>query len=455
MLVFLVVLALRLVAAGHAYPADDAFITYRYAANLAHGHGFVYNAGDPVLGTTTPLLALLLAVPGALGLDVATAGTALCLVLSAVAVVLLFMLVQQQTGHRVAAGAAACWLAFSTHQNYLAVSGMETTLLVCLMLGSYLLLDRRRPLPAMALAGLTALVRPEGVVWLVLCSVALVVRHRRQAWLLVPALLPLVLWLVFSGAYFGSLIPQSVLAKRLQGGGPMAAATEWLTLLRPLGLPRLLVVLAAGGLAYALRRDRLLLVPLGFSIVFVAAYLAGGPSPYPWYPGPLDAALSLVVGVLLGRAFCRLEGRQRLTTREWLPVGVLVLFCVLLYTRADGIYRQFTCARPPEMHHTLAEWTQQHTRPGDTVLVGDVGYIGYYNLDRRVYDYYLLVWRPARALSHAGSPDQWLPDALGVLQPTVAIADASTADASGTHGYQPPGYQLERITPGYVAYRRL
>ncbi|MBZ0305706.1 MAG: hypothetical protein K8I82_06525, partial [Anaerolineae bacterium] len=34
---------------------DDAFITFRYSRNLVEGNGFVYNPGDKVLGTTTPL----------------------------------------------------------------------------------------------------------------------------------------------------------------------------------------------------------------------------------------------------------------------------------------------------------------------------------------------------------------------------------------------------------------
>src|SRR6266496_4099807 len=36
---------------------EDALITFRYAENLALGKGFVYNAGERVLGTTTPLFA--------------------------------------------------------------------------------------------------------------------------------------------------------------------------------------------------------------------------------------------------------------------------------------------------------------------------------------------------------------------------------------------------------------
>ena len=43
-------------------PFDDTYITFRYSLNLASGHGFVYNLGEPVLGTTAPLWALVLAL---------------------------------------------------------------------------------------------------------------------------------------------------------------------------------------------------------------------------------------------------------------------------------------------------------------------------------------------------------------------------------------------------------
>ena len=41
---------------------DDPFITFRYAENLALGNGFVFNLGERVLSTTTPLFTLILAV---------------------------------------------------------------------------------------------------------------------------------------------------------------------------------------------------------------------------------------------------------------------------------------------------------------------------------------------------------------------------------------------------------
>lgn len=50
---------------------DDAFITYRYARNLAQGNGMVFNPGVQILGTTAPGWAVILSVCGfALGLEV-------------------------------------------------------------------------------------------------------------------------------------------------------------------------------------------------------------------------------------------------------------------------------------------------------------------------------------------------------------------------------------------------
>jgi len=46
------------------FTVDDAFITYRYAEHLAEGKGFVFNEGEKVQGTSTPLLTMILASVG-------------------------------------------------------------------------------------------------------------------------------------------------------------------------------------------------------------------------------------------------------------------------------------------------------------------------------------------------------------------------------------------------------
>ncbi len=48
---------------GNAFGSDDAFISYRYAANLIAGNGLVFNVGEPVEGYSNFLYTLLM-VPG-------------------------------------------------------------------------------------------------------------------------------------------------------------------------------------------------------------------------------------------------------------------------------------------------------------------------------------------------------------------------------------------------------
>src|SRR5215831_17336610 len=71
-----VVIRIAVLRATHC-TIEDAYITLRYADNLAAGRGFVYNPGEHVLGTTTPLFTLLLALAAGLHLNAALIGKAL------------------------------------------------------------------------------------------------------------------------------------------------------------------------------------------------------------------------------------------------------------------------------------------------------------------------------------------------------------------------------------------
>ena len=57
---------------------EDALITLRYAENIAAGHGWVYNPGERVLGTTTPLFTILLALAAWLHLPAMPSGVFVC-----------------------------------------------------------------------------------------------------------------------------------------------------------------------------------------------------------------------------------------------------------------------------------------------------------------------------------------------------------------------------------------
>ena len=199
-------------------PFDDTFITFRYAKNIGEGFGFVYNAGEQVLGTTTPLWALVLASLSAAGLPMDEASLVVSLIADVVSALFLWLLLTRLGyAHPVAVGAAVLFLcifdAFS-----LARSGMECSLFVALVTGTLAAAASNRVRTAGLLCGLACLTRPEGVVLIpILLCWGWTARSRLARRDLVAAvglcILVAVPWVAFAMGRFGSVVPQSVLAK--------------------------------------------------------------------------------------------------------------------------------------------------------------------------------------------------------------------------------------------------
>src|SRR5262249_17339185 len=68
-LVLGLLLSAALMASMRGVTADATYVSLHIARHLAHGVGLVFNAGEPVYGTTNPLWVTLLADGMALGLD--------------------------------------------------------------------------------------------------------------------------------------------------------------------------------------------------------------------------------------------------------------------------------------------------------------------------------------------------------------------------------------------------
>jgi Gpi18-like mannosyltransferase len=142
---------------------DDAFITFRYARNIVHGVGFVYNAGERVLGTTTPLYTLWMA---ALALITRSENyPLLALVTNAVAdaasVYLLYHLGRRLSNSPLVGWVAALLWAISPMSVTFAIGGMETSVFILLMLGTFAAHLERRTYLTAVLAALALLTRPD------------------------------------------------------------------------------------------------------------------------------------------------------------------------------------------------------------------------------------------------------------------------------------------------------
>ncbi|MEE9271210.1 MAG: glycosyltransferase family 39 protein [Candidatus Krumholzibacteria bacterium] len=210
--VLLLALGLRLAALSVSAPTDDACITFRYAENLAEGQGFVYNTGERVLGTTTPLFTLLLLPFALAGLPLQAAAYALALAADLLVCLLVYRLIARPFGEP-AALLAALFYALS----YVAIAacgyGMETQVFEALVVMAILFAVQSRYAATAVAVGLAVLTRPEGALLAGILGVFILAKLHRQSlpfpWkALVVFLAVTIPWFVFATLYFGFALPE-------------------------------------------------------------------------------------------------------------------------------------------------------------------------------------------------------------------------------------------------------
>ena len=229
----LVAAALLVIALVHIWQfrhhlTDDAFISFRYLANLFAGHGLVYNPGERVWGYSNFLWMAGLAPLMAIGLDPLACARGLGLAATLALLGLVGMgWPAGRAGARRWNPAGAALLATSGPFLLQAWSGLETSffsLLLLISLRLQSLARERRGWPGLA-AGLTAalatLTRPEGIFLfglLLLDSIcerrASVVALPRRLGALLLGFAPLVLvYEACMASYYGAFYPNSIDAK--------------------------------------------------------------------------------------------------------------------------------------------------------------------------------------------------------------------------------------------------
>lgn len=414
-------MAVRVAAGPH--PVDDAYITFRYARNLAAGLGMVYNPGEQVLGTSTLLYTIYLAAlvrlfgPGGLPIY-ALLTSALA---DGLAVVLLGQIARRLH-------APPGWIALSLLLQALAplgiryaVGGLETSLVTAVLLGVTLAHLARRNSLAASLAGAAVLLRPDALAsggGLVLSQIA---ERRRFPW---RTLAILALWIapamVLLGALYSSPIPHSIATKSVR----VYQASEWINGLQflyhfaglflgaPLGLaargivivpsraltlfltavalPQLLLWVLGARLLYT--EDRRALAFLAVPAIYAGAYtLVGlrGAVMAEWYLPPLIPFYLLPMMTGLRGALTRFTPHAMRPAAATL--GLLLVACEVLglnlgrdpsrafftpisvWDEREGLYRE------------AAQFLEPRLDSGSLVAASEIGALGYY-CDCRILD---------------------------------------------------------------------
>jgi hypothetical protein len=385
---------------------EDAFISFRYAANLVDGLGLVYNPGERVEGYSNFLWTVLMAGGMALGADPVPLSRFAGLAFATILIALVYRVAWQEDRSRgVTHGlVAAAFVAASPSIATEGVQGLETVFFALLVTAGTLLgIESRRTDTGTRLAVMSGLVlalasmtRPEGlgVLGLLLAgSCAFQISRRRFAphrsdlvtsAAFVALFAPYWLWRF---AYYGYPFPNTFYAKTGGGWRHVLRGLEYLrdfALGNPVLIVTTLACIVAVILTLSRRRDD---PPRADPFDLVAGTLLVGYLGYvAIVGGDFKATFRFVIPVLPlwalwldRRLSLGLAGRSIRARRA--VVGLLLAAIV-----AGGAVQvrpslRWAADRTWDLERRTAAglWLRAHARPGETLAIHSAGIIPYYS----------------------------------------------------------------------------
>ena len=439
---------------------EDQLIVLRYARNLAEGNGLVYNAGERVMGFTTPLFTVLSSVFVVLGGDQAAAwqngfGLLCMLGTAALAAKLLVRL-----GAGPAAPLAVALVTFNpaVAYNYLYM-GMEIHLFALLFLLALDLHLSERATAAAVVSALLFLTRPEGALLAAMLIAHGWLRHRkppvRQS---LAALAVALAWLLFAFAYYGDVLPKTLGAKQgesivspwhyldlvrevyVEAGRSLLAAYSP-TLAQTIAGPLLLVALLVVGATALLRRRAALWPLIAFPLGALFGYASIGSLPgYTWHYYTLNivGAFLLALGVhasLVGTGrLCRQAaellppnlriGPQRPLAAVLLTtIPILALTLPVLRNTSQQIGHRVEPTARQQGLEEMGRWLAERYEPSTSVLVREIGHVGWVS-GLRIVDRGGLVTPGLRYdVPRRVAVEQFLPDLLLLRADNYGVQD--------------------------------
>ncbi len=468
---------------------EDALITVQHSENAARGLGLthVQEDGRPLHGFTSPL-SVLIPLAG----DLLSPGFGLTLIrivsaLLGAASVWLGIAIASRLGLapplRWMVGA---FLAIEHHQILWGMAGMETQVVVtCYLLAFYLHLKGCSFRTGCSL-GLCMLARPDAalLVAIVLGFECLRPQVRTRLPRAIAGLLAVYLpWVTFATLYYGSPVPNTIIAKGLGYGSPLAGlsplaigklarlliwktttafctlgpvwggnGTEFDPLYDHYIISRLALLAMAIGFVVALRKRDTSALPLFvFSAAYLAYFIASVRVVFGWYVVPV-ASIS-ILATAYGLDYC-----CRAIRNEPIRRRVLVCIAAAYITSLGAILpKTFQAERNIQVYvenggrKQVGLFLKQVMGPNDTVGTECLGYIGYY-AQRRVYDYPGLCSRTVVNYIRAHPDKRDLPGVLEGLRPTYIVVRKFEADR--IESWLKRDYHLVRsfqVAPEHVA----
>jgi hypothetical protein len=392
-------LGLGLLGFSRISVVDDAYISFRYAHNLAEGHGLVFNSGEYVEGYTNLLWTLLMALPEALHISVSSFAVSLGLVFGLLALVEVWRVCRSLALSPWGTSAAMIGLGLYPEYWLTVTMGLEGGLFAFLLSHTIYLSLSKRWIWAGLCGGLLFATRPEALLLFPVFLAYLVfttLDHNskpqdyrslvhQMLYLLAPWLAVVAMVTAWRVIYYGAWLPNSVVAKsppeysvstlwpNFYYGAQYLAGFGQLSLLLTLGSFFAVVV--------AWRKPAVWLCLGGLAAEAAAILLNGGD----WMPNHrLIAPFAPLLAILLGIAVSRVSEIGRLGRP--LSVALVAVGAVWMLwphnweggpdadiREADGCYEAIAVELAPAL------------RPSDVIAPDALGLASY--VDSHVYSH--------------------------------------------------------------------
>ncbi|HEV2475470.1 MAG TPA: hypothetical protein VGX22_02940 [Candidatus Dormibacteraeota bacterium] len=429
---------------------EDGLTTITFARNVPLGLGLVHHTGEGHIHGFTSALGVLIPLAGELVHEGAGMTAMRLASLGAVCVALIYarFLCRDLGIGAFPTAFVLAYLAFDQNMIFFGMSGMETQVAVAILLAGVYHVRRSDFVAAGICLGLAPLARPEFVLWVAPALLYLLLINRRRAVVSAVIAAAIVLpWIVFTTLYYGSPIPNTIVAKNniypipafvTDGsvtpwlswlGSQLAGHTVillyklepfrevWSTALTPIPDPVLVAIaiavvyfLVLGLVAARSRRD--MWPAIGFLGLFLAyrVYFIPAINYYDWYLPPFLGLAMIVVAM----------GMQRMSASISLaPKTVAVALSVAFAVHMPFSFAVEAGVQSVEDHvrTNVGLYLNANVQPGESVLSESAGYIGFYG-GQKLYDYPGLTSKVSVHALQALPPDRrGIADLIAVLQP--------------------------------------
>jgi hypothetical protein len=432
---------------------EDGLTTITHARNVPLGLGLIHHAGEGNVHGFTSALGVLIPLAG----ELISHGSGIVAMritsLIAVCVALAYarLICRDLDLSVFPTGFVLAYLAFDQNMIFYGIAGMETQVAVAIILAGVYHVRRNDVVASGVWLGLAPLARPEFLLWVAPALAYLALRNAKTAIRAAAISGAIVVpWVVFTFLYYGSPIPNTIVAKStvnptppiLAGGSPLPWI-EWLggqvaghvalllyhlepfrevwsTAAAPLPGPVLIVIAVVVADLFVIGLWVSRGIPgfwpvTAFLALFFAyrVYFLPVLFYYDWYLPPFLALLMIVAAIGLQRVIATAP-RGAVTSKT---VAVALALAFAMHMPFSFVVEAKVQSVEDQVRTQAAEYLRSAVRPGQSVVSESAGYIGYYG-DVKLYDYPGLTSPTSGHALQSLPPDRrGVADLIDVLKP--------------------------------------